>query len=77
MGCEVVKHQIIKSGLPDFLELLLDDAEAVYCMLRILFTYAIHAFFGNTEVLNPYKQLTYIAIYITKNFGNIQRFINI
>ena len=65
-----VKHQIIKPGLPDFLELLRDDAEAVYCMLRILFTYAIHAFFRNTEVINPYKQTTCIVMYITKNLGN-------
>ena len=45
-----MKHRILKSRLLVFLELLRDEAAAVYCMLRILFTYAIHAFL---EFHNP------------------------
>ena len=39
-----MKRRILKSSLSEFLELLRDEGEAVHCMFRISYTYAIHAF---------------------------------
>ena len=48
-----MKHRILKCSLSEFLELLRDEGEAVYCMLRMLFTYASNAFveLPNSQIL--------------------------
>ena len=48
-----MKYRILKCSLSEFLELLRDEGEAVYCMLRMLFTYASNAFveLPNSQIL--------------------------
>ena len=69
-----MKQRISKSSLSEFLELLQGEGEAVYCVLHMLYTYEIHAFFGNTQ-FHDMHCLMYLCI--TTNFGNIQHFIDI